>query len=587
MDIAGTERTNAGRVQLIMSEQPEHRRNHLKAAAVLIAGGLSIAACSLAATQPRPNPETPAATRSVDLLTGKSWQLPNVTEQKGSLLVSPSGMAITKQSGAYGYDNPPVNLFGEHLQPGGDFGLQYRFEKQTGTARAYIYGEPPLIEDEFRAEIASLKLSLTNDKLSVSFSDQRLGLDGSSRDYRLNPAASHDVSLQFRGGVVSVSVDGRSQSVEIPVGNSFHKNIWLGLDAKDGTYSLTRLQATSGQAATIKSATPDISMPPISGFAEKMSQKRPGFLFGAAIAPGPLVSDAGYRELLGNFNAVSIENAAKWQFIHPAKDQYNFADMDSLVSAAASAGRTIHGHSLIFGEANPKWLQDLAGDPAALQEAAKDHITTIMKRYAGKVTSWDVVNEPLADYDTAPGQMGLRKNSWYQTLGPTYVDTMLRTAHEADPTAQLWINDFGLESDDSRFENMYQLAKGLVERGVPLTGIGFQAHIDSTDTIQGDTMIDTSKLHERIRRLQDIGLKSRFSEVDISSPGEYRVPARIIETCLSEPSCSGVTSWGLTDKYSSGATIDSRGIVSFGEGLLWDRNLQPTQAVAEIRHLLR
>src|SRR5207249_1822937 len=152
---------------------------------------------------------------------------------------------------------------------------------------------------------------------------------------------------------------------------------------------------------------------------------------------------------------------------------------------------------------------------------------------------------------------------------PSYLAVALRAAHEADPHAGLWINDFGMEFDEDRFGQMLYLAKWLQAQGVPLTGIGFQSHIDDGDTINNDTHVDTAILRARIAAVAALGLKVRFSELDISNESEYPVFADVINTCRAEPACVGVTLWGITDKYSSSGALDSKGSFVPGTGLPW------------------
>jgi endo-1,4-beta-xylanase len=303
------------------------------------------------------------------------------------------------------------------------------------------------------------------------------------------------------------------------------------------------------------------------------------------------VSDPTYRKLLGNFNSITPENVAKFQFIHPLPGQlpmdFNFAEMDALVSIAKKAGMKVHGHALVFGEANPQWVQSVArDDPGALKGIMINHIATVVSRYKGEIEGWDVVDEPLADYGAPSGQFGLRENIWYKAMGPEYIVAALKAAHAADPSTGLWLNDFGMESDPDRFQEMVTLVRWLQAQKVPLTGIGFEAHIDDGDTTDNDTQISIPMLESRLDTLKSLGLKARFSELDVTNASEYPVFGDVVRACLARSNCTGVTTWGITDKYASSGTVNGDGSYSTGVGLPWDSNERPTPAVGYIRQAL-
>src|SRR6185295_1180732 len=166
--------------------------------------------------------------------------------------------------------------------------------------------------------------------------------------------------------------------------------------------------------------------------------------------------DPTYRDIaLNQFTQWTPENDMKAQFIHPAKDTYSFQAADLLVDTALKNNISVHGHALVFGEANPKWMQ---GTPAAeLKGVMIDHITKIMTHYKGKVTEWDVVNEPLDDYEGNPD--GLHHSIWYNAMGKGFIAEALKTAHAADPDAKLYINEFGLEENGERWTIFLNLVK--------------------------------------------------------------------------------------------------------------------------------
>lgn len=531
------------------------------------------------------------------LAAGSNWQLAGVTTGGASdlLNVSSTNLAIVNQDGTPNQINPPVNLFGERLQVTGDFQVTYKLSGVSADSQVSLYGTPPLIEDEFRAEIGTLDMEINGSAFTVTVRNQNSSNNVENLSATITASTNHLVVVSDIKGKLSFAVDNQTVGSQISDMNIFKTgNVWFGFDAlaSGSAFQVNQLspQGLDGGTVTVVNTVPQITELP-TGFAALAQKIRPGFLIGAAVAPGPMVADSTYDSILGNYNAVTAENVSKFQFIQPlpgnVPSDYNFADMDGVVDMALKAKMTVQGGPLVFGEANPAWVQSVAkNDPSALQNVMVNHITTVMEHYVGTVSSWDVIDEPLADYDTTPGLDGLRQNIWYNAMGPSYIALALKAAHAANPSAQLWINDFGMESDASRFAQMVTLIKILKAEGAPLTGIGFEAHIDSGDTNSSDTHINISALESRFQTLASMGLKARVSELDVSSESEYPVFGDVMTACLAESNCVGVTTWGVTNKYSSGGTLEPNGIFDSGIGLPWDDQEQPLPPVSYIDQAL-
>lgn len=540
--------------------------------------------------------ESPRTRSNLNLITNQHWQMAGVTQTGRSLQVRYNGLMLVKQDGSAGRPNPPVNLYGVRLQVKGDFSITATLTNIHGEADLSLYGVPPLIEDELRAEQGTLRMAVNGSSFGVDISDQVASARDKQANFIIHPASQHTLVVRDIGGRLSFVIDGSVTQTLLP-DQSIFKNgqVWLGMSAPSVRDSFTVEQLTArkengGQVLAVDTRQQQI-MQSSNGFAAFAHRTRPSFLMGAAVALGPMVSDRTYLQLLSNFNSVTTENVGKFQFIHPLPGNntadYNFSDMDGVVDMAREMGIKVHGHALVFGEANPAWVQDIAKNhPEQLRQVMTAHVKKVVSHYRGKVEGWDVINEPLADYDTVPGEYGLRRDIWYNAVGPDYIALALRAAHEADPQTGLWINDFGMESDEDRFNQMLQLARRLKAEGVPLTGIGFQAHIDDGDTIENDTHISTSMLRSRISAVAALGLKVRFSELDITNQSEYPVFADVISVCKSEPACVSVTLWGITDKYSSSGEFGATGIYEPGSGLPWDANEQALPAVSWIRQAL-
>jgi endo-1,4-beta-xylanase len=319
------------------------------------------------------------------------------------------------------------------------------------------------------------------------------------------------------------------------------------------------------------------------------TSKRPGFLVGAAMALGPAVADSQYAALAfgGNFGQLTTENALKWQFSEPQPGVFDFSEADALVALAAKNRLAVHGHTLVFGEANPKWVQDLpvstAADKQHVKQVMIDHITQTVSHFKGKISSWDVVNEPLADLDAPAAADGLRQHIWYKAMGASYIATAFTAAHQADPNAKLYLNDFGLEENGDRWNTLLALVTQLKSQGVPINGVGFEAHIYAA----GDE-IDPAVLRSHIQALAGLGLTVRISEMDVYSDNGTAAQAtqyaNVFNACFSEPNCVSWSTWGITDRYDMFQDDNNR--LQYGQDLLWDAQLHPTPAYNKIQQSL-
>ncbi|MFC9508295.1 endo-1,4-beta-xylanase [Streptomyces sp. NPDC057002] len=271
-----------------------------------------------------------------------------------------------------------------------------------------------------------------------------------------------------------------------------------------------------------------------------------GARIGAAVADGPLRTEPAYTTVLNReFNSVTAENAMKWDALEPSRGGYNWAAADRLVNHAAAHNQGVRGHTLVWHNQNPSWLANGNFSASELNTILKKHIDTTLGRYKGKIYAWDVVNEAFNE----DGSM--RNSLWQSKLGSGYVANALRWAHAADPSAKLYINDYSIEADNAKSDGLYNLARQLLAQGVPLHGIGFQAHF-----VVGQL---PSSMKANLKRFSDLGLEVSITELDVRIPmpassaelaqqsTDYKTAT---ENCLGVPRCAGVTVWGVTDKYS-------------------------------------
>jgi len=278
------------------------------------------------------------------------------------------------------------------------------------------------------------------------------------------------------------------------------------------------------------------------------------FYVGAAVGYGGNMypNNQQYVEVLQReFNAVVAENVMKWQTIRWSESSYNFTPGDAIVAFAEENGMMVRGHTLAWHSQNPGWLQGKNYTREEAIEVLEDHITQVVTHWKGKIKEWDVVNEAVND-------QGHRRteNVWQKWIGDDWIEIAFRAAHKADPDALLFYNDYSIEFLNSQKQNaVYNLIKDLVEKDVPIHGVGFQGHFG----LMYGGAPDKAQLKASIDRFADLGLIVQFTEVDIriekpvtlqklqQQAESYR---RIFEAALEHPACSAVMIWGVHDGQS-------------------------------------
>lgn len=282
------------------------------------------------------------------------------------------------------------------------------------------------------------------------------------------------------------------------------------------------------------------------------------FTIGAAVNPRTIRKQE--KLLAYHFNSITAENEMKFERIHPAPDHYTFAEADEIAAFAEQHGMKLRGHTLVWHNQTPGWLfEDADGKPVDRDELfarMKEHIETVVTRYKGRIYAWDVVNEVIAD----EGEELLRRSRWTDIAGESFIAKAFEFAHEADPEAELYYNDYN-ESNPHKREKIYQLLKSLIEQGVPIHGFGLQAHWN----LYGPAIDD---IRAAIERYASLGLKLQLTELDVSvfAHEDRRTDllhptAEMLELqetryeavfkLLVEYSdvISGVTFWGAADDY--------------------------------------
>ncbi|MFO0978095.1 MAG: endo-1,4-beta-xylanase [Planctomycetaceae bacterium] len=239
---------------------------------------------------------------------------------------------------------------------------------------------------------------------------------------------------------------------------------------------------------------------------------RDQFIIGMAGDVPARYSEAELTAAAKHFNAVTPENCMKPERVHPEEGRWQFEASDALVDWAQKNQMSIHGHTLVWHAQTPRWFFE-NGDRAVVTQRMKDHIHTLAGRYKGKLQSWDVVNEAINDggnEETAKSE-GLRNSPWLQAMGPEYLTLAFRFAHEADPDATLYYNDYNIESGPKHASSMV-LLKRLLSEGAPVHAVGIQGHWRS-----GSVPFDD--IDKAISDYASLGLKVSITELDVTIRG--------------------------------------------------------------------
>lgn len=304
-----------------------------------------------------------------------------------------------------------------------------------------------------------------------------------------------------------------------------------------------------------------------------------------------------------HFNAIVAENCMKMEEVHPEEGKYTFDQADQFVKFGEDNGLTITGHCLIWHSQCPEWFfQDENGkevSPEVLKQRMKDHIYTIAKRYKGKLKGWDVVNEAIIEDGS------YRKSKFYQILGEEFIPLAFQYAHEADPDAELYYNDYGMDNEGRR-NGVVKLIRSLKEKGLRIDAVGMQGHMG----------MDYPKIEEFEKSMLAFaaeGVKVMITEWDMSALPTARQSANITDTIAFRKSLNPytetlpdsvsqawnarmkqffnlfekhadivtrVTAWGVTDGDSWKNDFPMKGRHDYP--LLFDRNYQPKAFVTEL-----
>jgi endo-1,4-beta-xylanase len=345
--------------------------------------------------------------------------------------------------------------------------------------------------------------------------------------------------------------------------------------------------------ATLPDGTP-VDPPPVEPPGPATTLREAGALsnrlVGVALANYKL-GRAGYGDAAKQFSVVTPENELKWNATEPQPGVFTFEAGDRVVEFAEANGMAVRGHTLVWHSQLADWARQLTTRDAALA-AMERHITTLVGRYRGRIHAWDVVNEAFTDGQSprlrgsletdatdAANQGNNGPDSVFRRLiGADYIDRAFQLARAADPDALLFYNDYNAEGSSAKANAVFAMVESMVERGIPIDGVGLQMHITAT----ADNGRSAAAIAENIRRLAALGLQVHITELDVTLCGNGSIEQRreqqrqrfaeVIDACTAEPSCTDITIWGVADQ-DSWRNSDCNGGGS--EPLLFGNDYQP------------
>lgn len=306
-----------------------------------------------------------------------------------------------------------------------------------------------------------------------------------------------------------------------------------------------------------------------------------------------------------HFNSIVAENCMKSAVIHPKENHYNFAMADNFIKFGEKYKMAMIGHCLIWHSQLPSWFcTDKSGkniSPDILKQRMREHIHTIVSRYKGKIKGWDVVNEAIT------GDGSFRETKFYEILGEDYIPLAFTYAHEADPNAELYYNDYGMDTAEKR-NAVVRLIKSLKAKNIRIDAVGMQGHM-------GMDYPDIREFEKSMLAFASTGVKVMITEWDMSALPTVSRGANIADTVAAKKILNPypvslpdsisrkwnkrmgdfmnlfikhadivtrVTAWGVTDGDSWKNNFPVRGRHEYP--LLFDRQYLPKPFIVELLH---
>ncbi len=278
-----------------------------------------------------------------------------------------------------------------------------------------------------------------------------------------------------------------------------------------------------------------------------------GIALGAEFVQSHFNSDSYRDQVIDNFTSITPNRSFKWGRMEPQHGVFDFEESDTIVNFAAANHLRVRGCCLAWSIGNPSWLTQGHWTKAQAKDLLREYITTVVGHFRGRVAQWDVVNEGLKGPDNGP--FSVAGTTWGNLIGPEYIADAFRWAHEADPGAQLFYNDYGAEAPGAKFNAELQMVKLLQQQGVPITGVGLQTHrkVPPPSKPYYPTM---NQVVDVLQAFERIGVHTELTELDQPlklPPGlndlqlQAELYREMVTACLMVATCTGVTVWGVND----------------------------------------
>lgn len=356
-----------------------------------------------------------------------------------------------------------------------------------------------------------------------------------------------------------------------------------------GLFALTACGGAGEPTSPIKTCAEDptqakcVVIPPATDSALRLLAAKSSRYIGAAA--GASFGQATYNTLFAaEFSMLTPENALKWQSVHPTRATYNYTSPDAMLAFATTNGMKMRGHTLVWHSQNAAWLIGTTWPIDTLTQIMKDHITAVMGHYKGQIYAWDVVNEAFNDDGTR------RATLWSTTLGTGYIETAFRAARAADPATLLFYNDYNLEFPGAKQDAAFAMLSDFKTRGVPMDGIGFQAHFQMNADLSG--VPSRTSLTSTFSRFAALGVKIHITELDIrvrvpgATSAELAAQASaygdIVAACRAVPLCEAIVVWGVSDAES---WVPST-FPGYGNALLFDNTFAKKATYTAMKNAL-
>jgi endo-1,4-beta-xylanase len=289
------------------------------------------------------------------------------------------------------------------------------------------------------------------------------------------------------------------------------------------------------------------------------------------------------------FTMTAPANALIFARAQPTQGIYDFANADTIIDFAEARSMKLHGHTLVWHALLPEWLTSQSWTKPNLEALLQSHISTVVGRYANRIHCWNVVNEPFE----WSGPNFLSDSFWHAIIGEEHIDLAFQWAAAADPNALLFLNDINIFRTPEKLSAVYNLVEGMLNRGIPIHGIGEQLHLHYWGHPWEDLneIVNLADLRSMIQSFASLGLEVRITEMDMriqtpADPAHLQMQADVFEgvfqVCADEPNCTALMTWGVSDADSWIPYAHP----GWGAGLLLDENYAAKPAYDALQGLM-